>query len=390
MKDNQEADEIKKDIQNEEEVEPVEEPTSEETVDKNKEAEDETDKKKEEKKPFLKKVKKKEKKSKLQEPEYEENDGEDEEYEEEEYDEEYEDEDDDDEEYEESGKGKIILISVIVAALIAAGGVITYQKIKSNNDEQRQEQLQEQTNNITATPEAEQEEANPEASEAPEEEVSTTPIETATPIPTSTPKPLPTETPTPTPFQDSATDTTETAQNITDDTETISNLDGEQQEAAGVIFLGDSRFRAMANIATGGSDLWECSSSGDYSWMTGTAFSDVDAKVGNNTKVFINMGINDILNYQAYAAAINAKAQEWQAKGASVYFVAVGPVSETSTILNTDIATFNTYMYNNLSIPFIDAYNYLVENGFETTDGQTYTDTTSTILYSYLNGLIGR
>ena len=310
------------------------------------------------------------------------------------YEEEDDDDDDDDDEYEEGGKGKVIIIAVVVAALIAAGGVITYQKIKSNNDEQRQEQIQQQSNNITATPEADgTEDADDLQTENledmnDEEEVSATPEATQTPIPTSTPKPLPTETPTPTPFQDNAV--TEAPQESTDSDDSTLSTVNDQQETAGVIFLGDSRFRAMANIATSGSDLWECSTSGDYSWMTGTAFSDVDTKVGNNTKVFINMGINDILNYQAYASAINEKAQEWQEKGASVYFVAVGPVSETSSILNTDISTFNTYMYNNLNIPFIDAYNYLVEAGFETTDGQTYTDTTCSILYSYLNGLIGR
>lgn len=335
------------------------------------------------------KKEKKESSKKRKKEEQEEEDDEDEWYEDE-------DDEDDDDEYDEGGKGKIIIIAVVVAALIAAGGVITYQKIKSNNDEQRQEQIQQQSNNITATPEAESDDAE-DADDLQtedledmddEEEVSATPEATQTPIPTSTPKPLPTETPTPTPFQDNAV--TEAPQESTDsDDSTLSTVD-DQQETAGVIFLGDSRFRAMANIATSGSDLWECSTSGDYSWMTGTAFSDVDTKVGNNTKVFINMGINDILNYQAYASAINEKAQEWQEKGASVYFVAVGPVSETSSILNTDISTFNTYMYNNLNIPFIDAYNYLVETGFETTDGQTYTDTTCSILYSYLNGLIGR
>lgn len=47
-------------------------------------------------------------------------------------------------------------------------------------------------------------------------------------------------------------------------------------------------------------------------------------------------------------------------------------------------------MYQNLNIPFIDAYNYLVEQGFETTDGQTYTDATSKTIYDYLMRLIGR
>ena len=124
--------------------------------------------------------------------------------------------------------------------------------------------------------------------------------------------------------------------------------------------------------------------------MTDTAYPDVDTKIGNGTKVFINMGINDIDNYQAYASSINTKAKEWQDKGASVYFVAVGPVSAESTTSNQKISTFNTYMYQNLSIPFIDAYNHLVSSGFSTTDGQDYDEATSTELYNYLNGLIGR
>ena len=77
----------------------------------------------------------------------------------------------------------------------------------------------------------------------------------------------------------------------------------------------------MANVATGETSLWECSSTGDYSWMTETAYPDVDSRVGKGTKVFISMGFNDLTAYQSYATSINAKAAEWQAKGAEVYFV---------------------------------------------------------------------
>ena len=171
---------------------------------------------------------------------------------------------------------------------------------------------------------------------------------------------------------------------------TVADSDSQSQEPAGVIFLGDERFRTMANYASGQSDLWECSASGDFSWMTDTAYPDVDTKIGNGTKIFISMGINDLDNYQAYASSINTKAKEWQDEGASVYFVAVGPVSAESTTSNQKISTFNTYMYQNLSIPFIDAYNHLVSSGFSTTDGQDYDEATSTELYNYLNSLIGR
>ena len=176
-----------------------------------------------------------------------------------------------------------------------------------------------------------------------------------------------------------------------DDSISASN-DGTEANAepADIIFLGDLRFRSMANVATGETALWECSSTGDYSWMTETAYPDVDSRVGTGTKVFISMGFNDLTAYQSYATSINAKAAEWQAKGAEVYFVSVGPVAQTSQVANSDIMTFNTYMYQNLNIPFIDAYNYLVDAGYDTTDGQTYSDATSTALYNYLMGLIGR
>ena len=165
------------------------------------------------------------------------------------------------------------------------------------------------------------------------------------------------------------------------------------QAPAGVIFVGDSRFRAMANIATDNSDLWECSSTGDYNWLTGTAFTDVDSRVGKGTKVFISIGINDLTQYQSYASAIVAKAQEWNAKGATVYFVSVGPVGSDSYILNQDIVNYNTYLYQsfaNAGVYYIDAYNYLVQAGYDTTDGENYTDATSMALYNYINSLIGR
>lgn len=320
--------------------------------------------------------------------------------------------DDDDDEEENGGKKKIIIIAIIVAAAVVAAGVCTYQKLKGNNEGTRQEQ---QAAEVTETPTPEADSASEDSDyeedfggdstetddgadsdSTDEDEDGSTDENDA--MPTSTPKPLPTATPIPTdtPNTEEDTDVVD-ANNETDSTETentgdttVADSDSQSQEPAGVIFLGDERFRTMANYASGQSDLWECSASGDFSWMTDTAYPDVDTKIGNGTKIFISMGINDLDNYQAYASSINTKAKEWQDKGASVYFVAVGPVSAESTTSNQKISTFNTYMYQNLSIPFIDAYNHLVSSGFSTTDGQDYDEATSTELYNYLNSLIGR
>lgn len=344
----------------------------------------------------------KKKQKKTREPEYEEEDDE-------EYEDEYED-GDEDYEYEEdddggSGKKKIIIISIAAAVIIAAAGIFTYQKIKGNREAQEaqqavEEQQQAETKEAAESEEEEPEET-PEVTEIPEvAEEAEEPEDTI--APTSTPKPLPTATPSATPYpeetdddyndeyNDGYTDSQVDEINNNGDDSISAGEAAENSEPADIIFLGDLRFRSMANVATGESALWECSSSATYSWLADTAYPDVDARVGEGTQVFISMGINDLTMYQSYTTSINAKAAEWEEKGAKVYFVAVGPVSQTSETANADIMTFNTYMYQNLNIPFIDAYNYLVEQGFETTDGQTYTDATSKAIYDYLMGLIGR
>lgn len=339
-----------------------------------------------------------------------------EEYEDEE---EYEDDDEYDDDYdndEGGGKTKIIIIAVVIAAAVAAAGIFMYNKITKDNEaeQQRQEQIEQQAQadeaqkKIQEANEAEAKKNAEENQDVDDEEEEETPTPTEEPVATSTPKPLPTATPTVTPFPEETTDddvyhtpdnndgvvdvsNEGTTGGISNDTE---NTQPEVTQApAGVIFVGDSRFRAMANIATNNSDLWECSSTGDYSWLTGTAFTDVDPRVGKGTKVFISIGINDLTQYQSYASAIVAKAQEWNAKGATVYFVSVGPVGSDSYILNQDIVNYNTYLYQsfaNAGVYYIDAYNYLVQAGYDTTDGENYTDATSMALYNYINSLIGR
>ena len=337
-----------------------------------------------------------------------------EEYEDEE---EYEDDDEYDDDYdndEGGGKTKIIIIAVVIAAAVAAAGIFMYNKITKDNEaeQQRQEQIeqQQQVEDTQKEIQAENEaEAKKNAEENPDaEEEEATPTPTDEPAATSTPKPLPTATPTVTPFPEETTD--DDVYHTPDDNDGVVDVSNEgttggisndtentqpevTQAPAGVIFVGDSRFRAMANIATDNSDLWECSSTGDYNWLTGTAFTDVDPRVGKGTKVFISIGINDLTQYQSYASAIVAKAQEWNAKGATVYFVSVGPVGSDSYILNQDIVNYNTYLYQsfaNAGVYYIDAYNYLVQAGYDTTDGENYTDATSMALYNYINSLIGR
>lgn len=291
--------------------------------------------------------------------------------EDEEYDEDEEDEDDEYEDYDDNRSNlKIILVSVLIAVIIAVIAIVLYQKFKEQPAPPAQVQTETETETELVT-------------EAPEPE---------TAAPTATPKPLPTATPLPVTPQaetDSIIPDDEMETNFTE-TEDAPLTAGEGTETAHIILLGDSRFREMANVVSGDSVLWECSATGDYNWLTETAYPDVDSRVGAGTKILINVGINDLDMSQAYAQSINAKAKEWKEKGASVYYVSVGPVAAESAVSNQEIADFNTYMFQSLdkdTIPFIDAYNYLVEQGFNTV-GDVYDNATNTALYQYLMDLI--
>ena len=187
--------------------------------------------------------------------------------------------------------------------------------------------------------------------------------------------------PTDTPNTAESTDVAD-ANNETDSTEaentgdtTVADSDSQSQEPAGVIFLGDERFRTMANYASGQSDLWECSASGDFSWMTDTFLS---ASRSARMEAIVFGEISPKISMTSVKSPVPIPTA-W-----------LPPILLASTTSNQKITTFNTYMYQNLSIPFIDAYNHLVSSGFSTTDGQDYDEATSTELYNYLNSLIGR
>lgn len=190
----------------------------------------------------------------------------------------------------------IIVVAILIAALVAAAGIFTYQKIKANKDSQTESKKIEASQN--------EESQNESAAIAPTEKPMETPdiTEEQPPVLTSIPKPLPSATPSPEPIPDAN-------ENVTGDAITGTGVseDSTTQNIARVIFLGDSRFREMANYVSANDNGWECSSTGNYDWLTSTTYTNADKTVGEGTKVFINIGLNDLDRYADYAASINAK-----------------------------------------------------------------------------------
>ena len=151
-----------------------------------------------------------------------------------------------------------------------------------------------------------------------------------------------------------------------------------------MVFIGDSRTVDMMNAVQDDS-IWCCKVSMGYNWMVTEGVPAVDGYIDNNTAVIILLGVNDPHNISNYIGYTNEKAAEWAGRGATTYFVSVGPVTGDPYVTNADIEAFNAALQANLSgVYYIDIYSYLMENGFSTVDGTHYPADVSIAIYNYI------
>lgn len=156
------------------------------------------------------------------------------------------------------------------------------------------------------------------------------------------------------------------------------------QTAEKMVFIGDSRTVDMMNAVHDGS-VWACKVSMGYQWMATVGVPAVDGYIDAGTAVIILMGVNDPYNISNYIGYTNEKAAEWAARGATTYFVSVGPVDGDPYVTNAEIESFNAALQANLSgVYYIDIYSYLMGNGFSTVDGTHYPDNVSIAIYNYI------
>lgn len=142
---------------------------------------------------------------------------------------------------------------------------------------------------------------------------------------------------------------------------------------AGVVFVGDSRCVQMQAAVGGGGSTWICEGGKRVSWMEENAVPRLDNIVGKGTKVVICMGVNDPWHYPEYAALTNRKAAEWNARGATVYFVSVNPVWENPYVTQEQVDTFNANLPGLLSgVRWIDTASIVKQGGYKLVDGLHY------------------
>ena len=156
------------------------------------------------------------------------------------------------------------------------------------------------------------------------------------------------------------------------------------------VFVGDSRTVQM-QMAVGSSDKAYIAKVGEgYSWFKNTALSQIPSYAGNGSVMIINFGVNDLGNVSKYISLINSNIDAWTEAGITVYYAAVTPVGDCTTVSNAQIESFNTRMQTELDprIKWLDGYSYLTQAGFSTADGLHYNKDTYRSLYSYYMSVI--
>lgn len=159
----------------------------------------------------------------------------------------------------------------------------------------------------------------------------------------------------------------------------------ETENAADIIFVGDSRFVQMKNSAGKNPYTWIAATGQGYKWFNETAVAKIDDCVGNGSKIVINLGVNDLGNAQKYLTLVNTKAEEWTSKGATVYYSSVNPVSEYRYITDEQVTNFNSQLQSGLNenVHWIDSHSYLNSIGYKLVDGLHYNSETYQNLYAY-------
>ena len=176
-------------------------------------------------------------------------------------------------------------------------------------------------------------------------------------------------------------------------------------KAQHIVFIGDSRTVQMyahstgdwsgANYSSGGvheldNDIYVAEGSMGLGWLESTGVPAAEAYFNSDSAIVILMGVNDLDSAYSYINYINSNASNWKARGSSLYFVSVNPCSGNYAHLNDKIVQFNNTLKENLSneVEWIDTHSYLMENGFNTTDGLHYDSETSKAIYNYIKSRV--
>lgn len=160
----------------------------------------------------------------------------------------------------------------------------------------------------------------------------------------------------------------------------------ERTEPFSVTFVGDSRTVGMQMTNPDSKYVCECGKA--YQWLISEEVTKQIEENPSDIYVF-NLGVNDFSNPTLYADYINAFQEEHPEQ--YVYYMSVNPIDDEKAgrygylARNAQVVAFNEKLQALLpAAMWIDTYEYLAEQGYETQDGIHYTKQTYERIYEYV------
>ena len=174
----------------------------------------------------------------------------------------------------------------------------------------------------------------------------------------------------------------------------ISTPEEKKLNSQSLTIIGDSRMVGLCSYSWFKETKEVCiaKTAIGYNWFINTAIAAVDrVEEYKRANIAINLGVNDLYNVNNYINKYKElAANQW--KSSRIFVVSVNPTKGSYDKLNSQIDQFNEKMksafkeYDN--IIYCDTNSYLKENGFETSDGLHYNNSTSKKIYEQIKKCI--
>ncbi|MGN0465466.1 MAG: hypothetical protein ACI4F9_03835 [Lachnospiraceae bacterium] len=152
------------------------------------------------------------------------------------------------------------------------------------------------------------------------------------------------------------------------------------------IFVGDSRTVGMS-LAVGNEEKCIAKVGQGYNWFITDAQKSLETRLKKNptATVVFALGVNDVHNVSKYIAKYKSLQKEYPK--AKFFYLAVNPVNsnyKNHASLTPKILNFNKNLKAEFKEKYIDTYNYLIKEKFESRDGLHYSNSTYNKLYKFI------
>lgn len=174
----------------------------------------------------------------------------------------------------------------------------------------------------------------------------------------------------------------------TEQTEATSNASADITSTVSehsVVFVGDSRTVSMGE-AVQDSCTYIGKEGEGYQWFASDGVIELRTLLENDPSqtIVYNLGVNDPENVSLYIELYQSIAREFT--DTPFYYLSVNPLSDDAKCNTTNdmIQEFNQALKEAFPDTYLDCYDYLMEQGYDTVDGLHYTEATSNVIHNYV------